>query len=51
MDIGVYVLGDKEFMEIHLSSPICLIGKYGEDLPYICTVTITKVQRMFTTSA
>jgi len=48
---GVYVLGDKEFMEIHLSSPICLNGKYGEDFPYICTVIITKVQRMFATLA
>jgi len=51
MGIWVYFLGDKEFMEIYLSSPICFNGKYVEDFPYICTVIITKVQRMFTTSA
>jgi hypothetical protein len=41
----------KEFMEIYLNFPICLNGKYGEELPYICSVIITRAQKMFTTSA
>jgi hypothetical protein len=51
MGIGVYFLGDKEFKEMYLSSPICLNGKYGVDFLFIYSVIITRVHKMFTTSA